>query len=46
MDFTQTHFELFGLPQAYALDRDRLRLALDGRPPSGIAAAPIEQDID
>ncbi|WP_343227869.1 dicarboxylate/amino acid:cation symporter [Sphingopyxis soli] len=29
-----------------ALDRDRLRLALDGSPPSGIAAAPIEQDID
>ncbi len=27
MDFTQTHFELFGLPQAYALDRDRLDAA-------------------
>lgn len=24
MDFTRTHFELFGLPTAYALDRDRL----------------------
>lgn len=24
MDFTQTHFELFGLPTAYALDRDKL----------------------
>ncbi|MFP5418328.1 MAG: Fe-S protein assembly co-chaperone HscB [Gammaproteobacteria bacterium] len=24
MDFTQTHFELFGLPQTYALDRDKL----------------------
>jgi len=24
MDFTQTHFELFGLPQSYALDRDKL----------------------
>lgn len=24
MDFTQTHFELFNLPQSYALDRDRL----------------------
>jgi molecular chaperone HscB len=24
MDFTQTHFELFGLPQSYALDRIRL----------------------
>jgi aerobic C4-dicarboxylate transport protein len=29
-----------------ALDRNRLRLALDGNPPSAIAAAPIEQDID
>ena len=27
MDFTQTHFELFGLPQTYALDRDRLDAA-------------------
>jgi molecular chaperone HscB len=27
MDFSQTHFELFGLPQAYALDRDRLDAA-------------------
>ncbi|MDO9636120.1 MAG: Fe-S protein assembly co-chaperone HscB [Thiobacillus sp.] len=27
MDFTQTHFELFGLPQAYALDRDKLDTA-------------------
>ena len=27
MDFTRTHFELFGLPQAYALDRDRLDAA-------------------
>ncbi len=24
MDFSQTHFELFGLPQTYALDRDKL----------------------
>lgn len=24
MDFTQNHFELFSLPQSYALDRDRL----------------------
>ncbi len=24
MDFTRTHFELFGLPTAYALDRDKL----------------------
>lgn len=24
MDLTRTHFELFGLPQAYALDRDKL----------------------
>jgi len=24
MDFTQTHFALFGLPATYALDRDRL----------------------
>ncbi|HBU29152.1 MAG: Fe-S protein assembly co-chaperone HscB [Thiobacillus sp. GWE1_62_9] len=24
MDFTQTHFELFGLPQSYALDRNQL----------------------
>jgi molecular chaperone HscB len=27
MDFTRTHFELFGLPTAYALDRDRLDAA-------------------
>ena len=27
MDFTQTHFALFGLPQSYALDRDRLDAA-------------------
>lgn len=27
MDFTQTHFELFGLPPTYALDRDRLDAA-------------------
>ena len=27
MDFSQTHFELFGLPQAYALDRDQLDAA-------------------
>lgn len=27
MDFTQTHFELFGLPQAYALNRDKLDAA-------------------
>jgi molecular chaperone HscB len=27
MDLTQTHFELFGLPQAYALDRDKLDAA-------------------
>jgi len=27
MDFSQTHFELFGLPQAYALDRDKLDTA-------------------
>jgi molecular chaperone HscB len=27
MDFTQTHFELFGLPQAYAVDRDKLDAA-------------------
>lgn len=27
MDFTQTHFELFGLPTAYALDRDKLDAA-------------------
>jgi len=27
MDFTQTHFELFGLPQSYALDRDTLDAA-------------------
>lgn len=27
MDFTRTHFELFGLPQAYALDRDKLDAA-------------------
>src|SRR5574340_36828 len=24
MDFTRNHFELFGLPQTYALERDRL----------------------
>ena len=27
MDFTQTHFELFGLQQAYAIDRDQLDAA-------------------
>jgi len=27
MDFTQTHFALFGLPQTYALDRDTLDTA-------------------
>ncbi|WP_296752142.1 Fe-S protein assembly co-chaperone HscB [Thiobacillus sp.] len=27
MDFSQTHFELFGLPTAYALDRDKLDAA-------------------
>jgi molecular chaperone HscB len=27
MDFTQTHFELFGLPATYALDRGRLDAA-------------------
>ncbi len=27
MDFTQTHFELFGLPASYALDRERLDAA-------------------
>lgn len=27
MDFSQTHFELFGLPQTYALDRDKLDAA-------------------
>jgi molecular chaperone HscB len=27
MDFSQTHFELFGLPQTYALDRERLDTA-------------------
>ena len=27
MDFNRTHFELFGLPQTYALDRDRLDAA-------------------
>lgn len=27
MDFSQTHFELFGLPQTYALERDRLDTA-------------------
>lgn len=27
MDFSQTHFELFGLPQSYALDRDKLDAA-------------------
>ena len=27
MDFTQTHFELFGLPQSYALDRHKLDAA-------------------
>jgi len=27
MDFSQTHFELFGLPQSYALDRERLDMA-------------------
>ncbi len=29
-----------------ALDRDRLRRALDGNPPSTLAAAPTEQDMD
>jgi molecular chaperone HscB len=27
MDFSRTHFELFGLPPSYALDRDRLDAA-------------------
>ncbi|HET9463646.1 MAG TPA: Fe-S protein assembly co-chaperone HscB [Thiobacillus sp.] len=27
MDFSQTYFELFGLPQSYALDRDKLDTA-------------------
>ena len=27
MDFSQPHFELFGLPQSYALDRDKLDAA-------------------
>lgn len=27
MDFSQTHFELFGLPQTYAIDRDQLDAA-------------------
>ena len=27
MDFSRTHFELFGLPQTYRLDRDRLDAA-------------------
>ncbi|WP_296639457.1 Fe-S protein assembly co-chaperone HscB [Thiobacillus sp. 65-1402] len=27
MDFSRTHFELFGLPTAYALDRDKLDAA-------------------
>jgi len=27
MDFSQTYFELFGLPQSYALDRNRLDTA-------------------
>ena len=27
MDFTQTHFALFGLPQAYAIDRKQLDAA-------------------
>jgi len=27
MDFTQTHFELFGLPQAYTIDRNQLDAA-------------------
>ncbi|MBW8459618.1 MAG: Fe-S protein assembly co-chaperone HscB [Thiobacillus sp.] len=27
MDFSQTHFELFGLPQSFALDRDKLDAA-------------------
>ncbi|HUX31814.1 MAG TPA: Fe-S protein assembly co-chaperone HscB [Thiobacillus sp.] len=27
MDFSQTYFELFGLPQSYALDRDKLDAA-------------------
>lgn len=29
-----------------ALDRDRLRAALDGEPPAKIAAPPVEQDMD
>ncbi|AQA01002.1 C4-dicarboxylate transporter DctA [Sphingopyxis sp. QXT-31] len=29
-----------------ALDRDRLRAALDGEPPAKIAASPVEQDMD
>ncbi len=29
-----------------ALDRDRLRAALDGEPPTKIAAPPLEQDMD
>jgi aerobic C4-dicarboxylate transport protein len=29
-----------------ALDRDRLRAALDGEPPAKIAAPPLEQDMD
>ncbi len=29
-----------------ALDREQLRLALDGDPAPGIAAPPIEQDMD
>ncbi len=27
MDFSQNHFELFGLPQSYAMDRDKLDTA-------------------
>lgn len=27
MDFSRNHFELFGLPQAYAIDRERLDVA-------------------
>jgi aerobic C4-dicarboxylate transport protein len=29
-----------------ALDRDQLRLALDGGAPSPLAAPPVEQDMD
>lgn len=30
MDFTQTHYELFDLPQTYAIDRERLDAAYRG----------------